>query len=299
MIINCKYCKNKFAIDAEDVGYDGRLVKCSTCNKEWFQESKAQILEKKLIELDRNLHATELHLVEKKSSHNNKIRKLEKSLKTKKEELEKQKQLEERIHLFEKRIKDTERQIESQSLVENRISKLEKEIKKNSFDSFVKNTYLEKKTNELQDKIHSEDLQDKLEDLEKLQKEVENKTIEVTDNEINLEKKASELEKKISSYNENSELGELKKKDSNVSVEKNIINNEEKRSRFNFWSDSKKKEDAPAPDTGELVKEYFKKKNFSDEKIKINNLYKTKNWDLSQKTLDHELKNVKKNENKS
>ena len=70
-------CKSKFAIDAEEVGFDGRLVKCTNCQKEWFQESKAQILEKKLIELDRNLHATELHLVEKKSSHNNKIRKLE------------------------------------------------------------------------------------------------------------------------------------------------------------------------------------------------------------------------------
>ena len=82
MIINCKHCENKFAIDAEEVGFDGRLVKCSHCEKEWFQESKAQILEKKLIELDRNLQATELHLVEKKTNHNNKIRKLEKALKT-------------------------------------------------------------------------------------------------------------------------------------------------------------------------------------------------------------------------
>ena len=153
MLINCKYCKSKFAIDAEEVGFDGRLVKCSNCHKEWFQESKAQILEKKLIELDRNLHATELHLIEKKNNHNNKIRKLERALKIKKEELEKQKQIEDRINLFEKRIKDTERQIEAQNLVENRISKLEKEIQKNSFDSFVKNTSLEKKTNELQDKI--------------------------------------------------------------------------------------------------------------------------------------------------
>jgi predicted Zn finger-like uncharacterized protein len=169
MYINCKYCDSKFAIDAEEVGFDGRLVKCSNCDKEWFQESKAQIVEKKLIELDRNLHATELHLIEQKNSHNNKINKLEKALKTKKEELEKQKKLEDRINLFEKRVIDMEREIESQNLVENRISKLEKEIQKNSFDSFVKNTKLEKKTNELQNKIYAEDIEDRLEDLEKLE----------------------------------------------------------------------------------------------------------------------------------
>ena len=38
-----------FAVNAEEVGFDGRLVKCGNCGKEWFQESKAQILEKKLI----------------------------------------------------------------------------------------------------------------------------------------------------------------------------------------------------------------------------------------------------------
>ena len=91
MLINCKYCDSKFAIDAEEVGFDGRLIKCNNCDKEWFQESKAQIVEKKLIEIDRNLHVTELHLIEQKNSHNNKIIKLEKALKTKKEELEKHK----------------------------------------------------------------------------------------------------------------------------------------------------------------------------------------------------------------
>ena len=176
MLIHCKYCESKFAIDAEEVGFDGRLIKCNNCDKEWFQESKAQIVEKKLIELDRNLHATELHLIEQKNSHNNKIIKLEKALKTKKEELEKQKKLEDRINLFEKRIIDMEREIESQNLVENRISRLEKEVQKNSFDSFVKNTKLEKKTNELQNKIYAEDIEDRLEDLEKLEKEVKDKT---------------------------------------------------------------------------------------------------------------------------
>ena len=167
MLINCKYCKSEFAIDAEEVGFDGRLVQCSNCNKEWFQESKAQILEKKLIELDRNLHATELHLIEKKNSHNNKIGKLEKALKTKKEELAGQKLLEDRISLFEKRIVDTEKEIEAQTLIENRISQLENEIKKNSHDSFIKNTALEKKTNDLQIKIQSDNASDKLDNLEK------------------------------------------------------------------------------------------------------------------------------------
>ena len=81
MLINCKYCDSKFAINAEDVGFDGRLVKCDNCDKEWFQESKAQIVEKKLIEFDRNLHATELHLIEQKNSHNNKINKYNQYLK--------------------------------------------------------------------------------------------------------------------------------------------------------------------------------------------------------------------------
>ena len=167
MLIHCKYCQSKFAINAEEVGFDGRLVKCEKCQKEWFQESKSKSLEKKLIELDRNLHATEQRLTEQKNNHNDKIIKLEKALKTKKEELAKQTLLEDRIGLFEKRIVDTEKEIEAQALIENRISQLENEIKKNSHDSFIKNTALEKKTNDLQIKIKSDNLGDKLDDLEK------------------------------------------------------------------------------------------------------------------------------------
>ena len=166
MLINCKYCDSKFAVNAEEVGFDGRLIKCENCKKEWFQESKSQSLEKKLIELDQNLHSTEVHLIEKKNTHNDKIAKLENALKIKKEELAKQKLLEERISLFEKRITDTEKEIAAQSLVENRIIQLEKEIKQNSFDSFVKNTNLEKKANYLQKKIHSEGVNDRLDNLE-------------------------------------------------------------------------------------------------------------------------------------
>ena len=167
MLIHCKYCQSKFAINAEEVGFDGRLVKCEKCQKEWFQESKSKSLEKKLIELDRNLHATEQRLTEQKNNHNDKIIKLEKALKAKKEELVKQKLLEDRIGLFEKRIVDTEKEIKEQALIENRISQLENEIKKNSHDSFIKNTVLEKKTNDLQIKIQPNNPGDKLDNLEK------------------------------------------------------------------------------------------------------------------------------------
>ena len=69
--------------------------------------------------------------------------------------------------MFEKRITDTEKEIAAQSLVENRITQLEKEIKQNSFDSFVKNTNLEKKANYLQRKIHPEGVNNRLDNLEK------------------------------------------------------------------------------------------------------------------------------------
>ena len=167
MLIKCKYCESKFAINAEEVGFDGRLVKCENCQKEWFQESKSQSLEKKLIELDRSLHTTEQRIVEQKNSHNDQIIRLEKSLKIKKEELAKQKILEDRIMLFEKRIADTEKEIEGQTLIEDRISQLENEIKKNSHDSFIKNTALEKKANDLQIKVKSDNVIDKLDYLEK------------------------------------------------------------------------------------------------------------------------------------
>ena len=325
MLIHCKYCESKFAINAEEVGFDGRLIKCNNCDKEWFQESKPQIVEKKLIELDRNLHATELHLIEKKNSHNNKIIKLEKALKTKKEELEKQKKLEDRINLFEKRIIDMEREIESQNLVENRISRLEKEIQKNSFDSFVKNTKLEKKTNELQNKIYAENIEDRLEDLEKLEKEVKDKTTEVSNKDISLKKKANELEEKILSYNTNDKLGDLEQQVIQTKKENNIIDNQkddeitdnDKLKKYSFFSpiseekvnvdkDKKSsnsffrsKKEKNTPDTKELVKENFKKKeNSSNKKVNINNISNVKNWDLSEDVIGRELDQIKNSKKK-
>ena len=308
MLINCKYCDSKFAIDAEEVGFDGRLLKCNNCDKEWFQESKAQIVEKKLIELDRNLHVTELHLIEQKNSHNNKIIKLEKALKTKKEELEKQKKLEDRINLFEKRIIDMERETESQNLVENRISRLEKEIQKNSFDSFVKNTKLEKKTNELQNKIFVEDIEDRLEDLEKLEKEVKDKTAEVSNNDISLEKKADELKEKILSYNTNDKLEDLEQQVIQTKNENNIIDNQkddeitdnDKLKKYSFFSPISEKK-INVDRNKKSSKSFFgskKEKNIPNKKVNINNIYNPKNWDLREEAIESELEQIKKSKKK-
>ena len=308
MLINCKYCDSKFAVNAEEVGFDGRLVKCNNCDKEWFQESKAQIVEKKLIELDRNLHVTELHLIEQKNSHNNKIIKLEKALKTKKEELEKQKKLEDRINLFEKRIIDMEREIESQNLVENRISRLEKEIQKNSFDSFVKNTKLEKKTNELQNKIFAEDIEDRLEDLEKLEKEVKDKTAEVSNNDISLEKKANELKEKILSYNTNDKLEDLEQQVIQTKNENNIIDNQkddeitdnDKLKKYSFFSPISEKK-INVDRNKKSSKSFFwskKEKNTPNKKVNINNIYNPKNWDLREEAIESELEQIKKSKKK-
>ena len=224
MLINCKYCDSKFAVNAEEVGFDGRLIKCENCKKEWFQESKSQSLEKKLIELDQNLHSTEVHLIEKKNTHSDKIAKLENALKVKKEELAKQKLLEERISLFEKRITDTEKEIAAQSLVENRIIQLEKEIKQNSFDSFVKNTNLEKKANYLQKKIHSEGVNDRLDNLE---------------NDV-LDAKESIIKNEIADSEKPNSVKEIKKKE---------VTDIKKSNKFFFW---KKKIDNKAPNKKDL-----------------------------------------------
>ena len=264
MLINCKYCNSKFAINAEEVGFDGRLVKCENCQKEWFQESKPKYLEKKLIELDRSLHATELHLIEQKNIHNDKIAKLEKSLKAKKEELVKQKLLEDRIGLFEKRITDTEKEIETQSLIENRIFKLEKELQKNSHDSFIINTTLEKKTSDLQKKIHTDSPGSRLDNLEK---EVQKKSNDSLTSKTTLVEKTNDFQKKIQLDNTVDRLDDL---------EKELQNNS---------------------------KDSFIQKTTLEQKIKkdeVPDLHKLQNlnpskWDLSEDTIERELDELKSN----
>ena len=73
MLIDCICGESKFAINAEQIGFDGRLVKCGKCGKEWFQESKQEVIEKKLINLDQSLHAKEITLVDDKNYYSDKI----------------------------------------------------------------------------------------------------------------------------------------------------------------------------------------------------------------------------------
>ncbi len=281
MLIECKYCNTKFAVNAEEVGFDGRLIKCENCQKEWFQESKSQYLEKKLIELDQNLHSTEVHLIEQKNIHNDKIAKLENSLKAKKEELTKQKLLEERIVLFEKRIIDTEKEIAAQALVENRIIQLEKEIKQNSFDSFVKNTNLEKKANYLQMKIHSEGVNDRLANLEHDVLDTKKQTINnvldtneetIKNNTSDAEKSNSIKEIKIKQNFEEDQTNNVKE------IKKSEVIDTKKSNKFFFW---KKNKDNTIP---------FKEDLQSSKYLTTH----PDTWDLSEKTIEKELRERKK-----
>ena len=276
MLIECKYCDTKFAVNAEEVGFDGRLIKCENCQKEWFQESKSQYLEKKLIELDQNLHVTEVHLIEQKNTHNDKIAKLENSLKAKKEELTKQKLLEERIVLFEKRIIDTEKEIAAQALVENRIIQLEKEIKQNSFDSFVKNTNLEKKANYLQMKIHSEGINDRLDNLEHDVLDTKKQTINnvldtkeetIKNNTSDAEKSNSIKEIKIKQNFKEDQTNNVKE------IKKSEVIDTKKSNKFFFW---KKNKDNTTP-----VKEDLQSSKYTTTHPDT--------WDLSEKTIEKEL----------
>ena len=93
MLIDCICGESKFAINAEQIGFDGRLVKCGKCGKEWFQESKLNVIEKKLIDLDQTLHTTEIKIASEQNYFSDKISSLEKELGAKNKELENQKLL--------------------------------------------------------------------------------------------------------------------------------------------------------------------------------------------------------------
>jgi len=166
MLINCKYCDSKFAVNAEEVGFDGRLIKCENCKKEWFQESKLEVIEKKLVDLDQSLHAKELRVINQRNIFSDKISSLERALEAKNKELEDQKKLEQRITLFESRIKDNESEIYRQKKYDERINALEKQLEKTTLDLFIKNTSLEKRGAELQEKLADKSLSDRLSSLE-------------------------------------------------------------------------------------------------------------------------------------
>ena len=103
---------------------------------------------------------------------------------------------------------DTEKEIEKQSLIENRIFKLEKEIQKHSHDSFIINTTLEKKTNDLQKKIHTDSPGARLDNLEKeVQKNSNDSLIDKTIS----EEKTNDLQKKIHTDSPGARLDNLEK----------------------------------------------------------------------------------------
>ena len=166
MLIDCICGESKFAINAEQIGFDGRLVKCGKCGKEWFQESKQEVIEKKLINLDQSLHAKEIMLADDKNYYSDKITSLEKELKAKSKDIQDQKILEQRIILFESRIKDSEADIFRQKKYEERINSLQKELEKRTLDLFIKNTALEKRSVAIQEQVEDKSLEDRLSSLE-------------------------------------------------------------------------------------------------------------------------------------
>ena len=166
MLIDCICGESKFAINAEQIGVDGRLVKCGKCGKEWFQESKQEIIEKKLINLDHSLHTKEITLADDKNYYSDKISSLEKELKAKSKDIQDQKLLEQRIILFESRIKDSDAENVRQKKHEERINVLQKELEKKTLDLFIKNTTLEKRSAEIQQMLNEETLDDRLSSLE-------------------------------------------------------------------------------------------------------------------------------------
>jgi len=166
VLIDCICGESKFAINAEQIGFDGRLVKCGKCDKEWFQESKLDIVEKKLVDLDQSLHAKELRVINQRNVFSDKISSLERALETKNKELENQKALEQRLTLFESRIKNNESEIYRQTKYDERINALEKQLEKTTLDLFIKNTTLEKRSAALQEQLTDKSLSDRLSSLE-------------------------------------------------------------------------------------------------------------------------------------
>ena len=166
MLIDCICGESKFAINAEQIGFDGRLVKCGKCGKEWFQESKLDIVEKKLADFDQSLHAKELRVINQRNVFSDKISSLERVLETKNKELENQKTLEQRLTLFESRIKDNESEIYRQKKHDERFIALEKQLEKTTLDLFIKNTTLEKRSAALQEQLTDKSLSERLSSLE-------------------------------------------------------------------------------------------------------------------------------------
>ena len=158
MNLNCKYCKADIDTDIDESSIEGKLIQCSSCNKEWIYKLKSEYILDKLEELDLSWKKKENSLNEQLNNYNSKIEELEKDLKVKNKELSEQKTIEDRIILFEKRITNTEKINAEQAELENKIEEMKDELKETSDKILNKNKDFENKTNYLEMKIKSSNI---------------------------------------------------------------------------------------------------------------------------------------------
>ena len=158
MNLNCKYCKADIDTDIDESSIEGKLIQCSSCNKEWIYKLKSEYILDKLEELDLSWKKKENSLNEQLSNYNSKIEELEEDLKVKNKELSEQKTIEDRIILFEKRITSTEKINAEQAELENKIEEMKDELKETSDKILNKNKDFENKTNYLEMKIKSSNI---------------------------------------------------------------------------------------------------------------------------------------------
>ena len=166
MLVECICGESKFAVDAKAIGFNGRLVKCGLCAREWFQESKLNILEKRIIEVDQKLQAKEIEILEQKSDFRKRIASLEKEVNKKKLEQENQDSIQTNINALEQRTREKELEGKQQGDLESRFAALDTALKKMTLDSITKNSALEKSTFALEDKLKEESYEDRLSNLE-------------------------------------------------------------------------------------------------------------------------------------
>ncbi len=166
MLVECICGESKFAVDAKAIGFNGRLVKCGLCAREWFQESKLNILEKRIIEVDQKLQAKEIEILEQKSDFRKRIASLEKEVNKKKLEQENQDSIQTNINALEQRTREKELEAKQQGDLESRFAALDTALKKMTLDSITKNSVLEKSTFALEDKLKEEGYEDRLSNLE-------------------------------------------------------------------------------------------------------------------------------------
>lgn len=158
MNLNCKYCKADIDTGIDESSIEGKLIQCSSCNKEWIYMAKSEYILDKLEELDLSWKKKENSLNEQLSNYNSKIEELEKDLKVKNKELSEQKTIEDRIILFEKRITSTEKINAEQAELENKIEKMKDELKETTDKILNKNKDFENKANYLEMKIKSSNI---------------------------------------------------------------------------------------------------------------------------------------------